>query len=215
MLSTLFGIVTYANDVHPENATCPIFVTQSGISIEVKLLHSANVLAKTKFITLSGISIAVKLEQQLNAPISIFVTFSERLIDVKPVQCANAYRPIVIMLSGIEISIRISQYQNASSPILVTAIPSISAGISTSTAVSSQSVIATVPSSSTVYVKSPLPLSRHKSSSTSSSFESSFFRTYFSHYTIISLQMQPHCRNFTKTVRTPKECAPFIHTIFT
>ncbi len=71
------------------NTSFPIFVTLSGIMIEVKAEQSPNA-PSSIFVTLSGIVIDVKAEQSLNIPSSIFVTLSGIVIDVKAEHSKNA-----------------------------------------------------------------------------------------------------------------------------
>ena len=76
-----------------------MFVTLSGISIEVKALQSSNALSPM-YVTLSGISIEAKLLQSENAYPPMLVTLSGSSIEVKALQFSNADHPMHVTVDG-------------------------------------------------------------------------------------------------------------------
>ena len=85
----------------------------------------------------------------------MYVILSGMVTSVKPKQQENASDPIFVTPSEIMTLLKPSHQINALFPIPDTAIPSISDGITTSVTSPLQPVISTVPSSSTVYFRSP------------------------------------------------------------
>ena len=96
-----------------------MLVTESGITISVKLVQLANA-SSPILVTLSGIIIFFKLLQPANAYLPIHLTLSGITISVKPLQPTNAYSSILVTLSGITISVKLLQPLNAYQAILVT-----------------------------------------------------------------------------------------------
>ena len=101
MFITPSGIVIEVKLAQPENALLPMLVTLPGIVIEVKLAQPENALSPMLsplvivttlsrlllmwFAANAGI-VAVSIGQPSNAPLSMSVTLSGIVIEVKPVQ---------------------------------------------------------------------------------------------------------------------------------
>ena len=124
MLVTEFESVILDNKLQPLNADMPILVTVDGITIEVKLLQVAKVLALSVVIVF-GILTDVIIEQPLNADAPILVTEFEILADFSFEQFVNADAPMLVTESGIITLDNAVQPLNADAPMLVIFGPSV------------------------------------------------------------------------------------------
>ena len=115
---TVSGRVIDANDEHDSNTESPIILSSGEVVFmitEDKVEHPLKQLAAI-WVTLSGIVIEVKLLQFSKALIPITLVFVDKLTVVKLVHPANIALGIIVILIGIVALVRLTQFSKIPLP---------------------------------------------------------------------------------------------------